>query len=213
MDDRSYNAVEPALASLTEKLGSAGYDAVLMQSTQARLLARVKALDHCAAGADSAGSLTSAVPVPGQRAQALPPLSADASRLRDRWTKLMYGKKDSESWRDELAAYLDDLEKLPEESKTEALEGLLAAIPKGPGRDLVQDRYLTALQTSPLQQTDRTKWFESLKRLIDSTRSLVPVERLTMLAALESTGHPVLLLYAKLERTIPTPASFTLAAQ
>jgi hypothetical protein len=141
--------------------------------------------------------------------------------------KLMFGPKqqgltdadkNTRHWRDELASYLGEIEALKADSpesevdlyqvKTEALGGLLVAVPQGEDRDRIRTLYVATLAASPVQQQNPTRWFATVSQLLDSAGPNGAVERSKLLDAFESTGNPALVLYATLERTIPSPPSF-----
>jgi hypothetical protein len=219
---RSFTAVQPEARQAVESLAASGYDPELFRGAWTRLLARQQAVEPCPVLAKPTAGFGGA-----QMSAPAPPVSPQAAHLASRWMSLMLGprqqgltdaEKNTTAWRDELAAYLGEIDDLkadtPEgeldiyQMKTEALGGLLMTVPAGEDRDRVRARYVAVLAASPVQQQDAGRWFTTVKQLLESTGLPNSPERLRLLAALESTGNPALLLYAKLERTIPLPPSF-----
>ena len=226
-DDRSFTAVGADARRSLDGLARSGYDAELFRGVSAHMLERQQSVEHCRSNSTASGGLRTAGSVPGLEAQSVPQASLDASSVNQRWMRLMYGPKqqgltendkNSSAWRDELAAYLgavDDMKAAsPEDElgvyrmKTEALGGLLLAVPSSADRERIRARCIATVAASPLQERNRVRWFAPASQLVDSTRSLFPVELAKLLDAFESSGNPVLILYAKLERTIPRPPSF-----
>ncbi len=219
--DRSFRAVQPEARQAIESLAASGYDPELFRGAWTRLLARQQAVEPCPVSAKPTAGFG------GAQMSAPAPVSPQAAQLASRWMSLMLGprqqgltdaEKNTTAWRDELAAYLgviDDLKAdTPEgeldiyQMKTEALGGLLMTVPAGEDRDRVRARYVAVLAASPVQQQNPSRWFTTVKQLLESTGLANSPERLRLLAALESTGNPALLLYAKLERTVPLPPTF-----
>lgn len=146
-------------------------------------------------------------------------LRPEVEDLRRRWLALMPGggpaaiRRDSPEWRESFEALLRDVEDLtppPKAGEAENLEvkcGLMAllymAAPAGPLQDMLLKRYLEILRTSPLEAEDPLFWYSRVVAFYGAARPNNPEQREKLLAALESSGSPVLALYAGLERTLP----------
>jgi hypothetical protein len=139
--------------------------------------------------------------------------SDGARRLEQRWRTLLYDGLPEAQWRDELDAYLRDVDALKapdaiaespiEEMKMKALAGLLLGLPPGDQRERVLARYLGELQSSPEQERRPGPWFLGVTELLEAPFARNADERERLLGQLEATGHPVLVLTARLERVAP----------
>ncbi len=217
---RAFALSETVARQAIDHLAASGYSAELVRAAWTRLVDRVRSVEPCPVAAQPAAAFG------GSQMAAVPPPSPQSAQLASHWMKLMFGPKqqgltdadkNTRHWRDELASYLGEIEALKADSpesevdlyqvKTEALGGLLVAVPQGEDRDRIRTLYVRTLAASPLQQQNPTRWFATVRQLVDAYGPGVSVERSKLLDALESTGNPALLLYAKLERAIPSPPS------
>jgi hypothetical protein len=143
----------------------------------------------------------------------------EVEELRRRWQTLIPGggitapRNDSPEWRQSFEALMRDIENLspaPQADPAETLEvkcGLMAllymAAPAGPLQDMLLRRYLEILRTSPLETEDPLFWYSRVVAFYGAARPNDPEQRAKLLGALESSGSPVLALYAELERMLP----------
>lgn len=74
---------------------------------------------------------------------------------------------------------------------------LAELVPSGPLRDRALRSFVTYLRSADRVRENRSIWVMFLDRLLELVHS---ADRLTVLAAMEDTHHPVLGLYARLER-------------
>jgi hypothetical protein len=82
--------------------------------------------------------------------------------------------------------------------KARLLFDLLELVPPGKVRDHALRADIEFLRRADMDRERRTLWFVFASRLIEQGRGTSGGE--SMLDAIEATGHPVLVLYAKLER-------------
>ncbi|HTF66198.1 MAG TPA: hypothetical protein VK638_26285, partial [Edaphobacter sp.] len=97
--------------------------------------------------------------------------------------------------------------------KGAALDALLIISPGGETRDRILQEYIAFLKASNLQQESLIEWFSMVESLVDQTRSMNAAEYKKMLDALETSGHTVLSLYARIEKMLPTMPSWVQAGQ
>ena len=84
--------------------------------------------------------------------------------------------------------------------KSSILSELAALAPPGPERQHVLGIAVQTLVSSPVQRESWIEWFVDVAGLMELTKQFNPGERDGVLAALANSGHPVLVLYARLER-------------
>src|SRR5262249_16596581 len=150
----------------------------------------------------------------------------ETKRMQAKSQRLMFGgghqglsdaQKNTPEWRAELLDYVNAIENWkPALAKSELevfvlKEGFLSSIiwiaPPGPDRDRLIGRFVASLKISGVQQESWIDWFERVDTVLSLTRSLHPEAEPKILETLEASGHPVLVLYAKLERTLPSRSS------
>ena len=213
--NRTFSAAEAEARQAIDKLVASGYDGTLMRGAWSRLVDRQQSVEKCPAVSQVTAALG------GMQMASTPPSDPQASRLASHWMNLMFGtkqqsltdaEKNTQAWRDSLAAYLTEIDELkadtPEgelevyQMKTEALGGLLIAVPPGADRDRIRARYVETLAASPVEAQNPGRWLTAVKQLLDSAAA-APAEIRKLFDAFESTGNPALVLYARLERTLP----------
>ncbi len=144
------------------------------------------------------------------------------AQQRARFMALMFGttkaltdyEKSTPEWKQQFSEYLSSVESMKADSgepeaiffmrKSGALKTILLASPSGPERDKVLTQYVSFLKSTNLQQESPVEWFYSVESFADLTRSLSFGEYKKMLDALENSGNPILVLYAKLDRGLPS---------
>jgi hypothetical protein len=155
--------------------------------------------------------------------------SGEEQRLRNQLKTLMFGQgqsglkdeeKNTEEWRDQFSALLREIEDLkPGTGESEALfffrkggalSAALSAAPPGAIRDAVMQQYIAFLRSSNFQQESLTEWFGAVQALAESMNGDAHMK---LLDALESSGHNVLSLYARIEKLLPTAPTWVRADQ
>jgi hypothetical protein len=113
-------------------------------------------------------------------------------------------------WRADAEQFLSELE--PWSSARDAIDRdlfyqkavlytvLVDLVPRGSLRTRTIRSYVEFLRHSEGDRDRRTLWFVFLTRLLETSRDS---DRSEILNALEATNHPVLWLYARMERTLP----------
>jgi hypothetical protein len=113
-------------------------------------------------------------------------------------------------WRNQAAAMLTDLEQWT--GKREAGERdyfyqksvlcvtLLDLVPPSPVRTRTIRSFVDFLRHADVDRDRRTLWFAFVNRLLEMARG---GDRREILTALEDSHHPVMSLYARMERTLP----------
>ncbi len=84
--------------------------------------------------------------------------------------------------------------------RSSILSELAALSPPGPERQHVLGIAVHTLAGSPVQRESWIEWFVDVAGLMDLTLQFNPSERDRVLTALANSSHPVLVLYARLER-------------
>ena len=144
--------------------------------------------------------------------------TADSSRLHDTASRLWGPNKTPVSlrvrqtpeWRADAERFLGDLE--PWSIAREATDRdvfyqkavlytvLVDLVPRSPLRTRALRSYVEFLRHAEGDRDRRSLWFVFLTRLLEVSRDS---DRTEILSALEETNHPVLWLYARMERTLP----------
>jgi hypothetical protein len=144
--------------------------------------------------------------------------TADSRRLHDSASRLWGPNKapvslrvrQTPEWRAQAEQFLGDLE--PWSIAREAIDRdvfyqkavlytvLVDLVPRSPLRTRAIRSYVEFLRHSEGDRDRRTLWFVFLTRLLEASRES---DRTEILNALEETNHPVLWLYARMERTLP----------
>jgi hypothetical protein len=146
--------------------------------------------------------------------------SAEARRLLEGAQKLRYtsdGKlladsvRSTREWQQQLADYLSQLaDWTASQEKSDAdyyhekcvvFEALVELIPPGPQRDKTLLAYLEFIGNSNLQRESPLDWFMHAHSMLERVRNTNSGEPSKLLDAFESSGNPVLVLYAALEKT------------
>ena len=141
--------------------------------------------------------------------------STEARRFLKESRQLMFtarAQRDSVAWREKFDDFVRGLESWkPAEGQTESelfrlrggfLSSVAVLLPPGPERDQAILRTVGYFTNSPAQSEDWLEWFNEVQSLVRFMRALEPTEGAKFLAALEASGHPVLALYAKIERSL-----------
>jgi hypothetical protein len=141
--------------------------------------------------------------------------SAEARRFLKESRQLMFtakAQRDSAAWREKFDDFVRGLENWkPAEGQTESelfrlrggfLSSVAVLLPPGAERDQAILRTVGYFTNSPAQSEDWLEWFNEVQSLVRFMRALEPTEGAKFLAALEASGHPVLALYAKIERSL-----------
>lgn len=84
-------------------------------------------------------------------------------------------------------------------------EALVELIPPGPDRDKALGEFIAFISNSNLQGQNPVSWFMPAHAMLERVRNTNNGEPAKVLAAFESSGNPVLALYAALERTFARP--------
>ena len=74
-------------------------------------------------------------------------------------------------------------------------------MPPSPQRDKTLQAYVDFMSNSNLQQQSPVEWFMHAHSMLDRVRSTNTGEPAKLLDAFQSSGNPVLSLYAALEKT------------
>jgi hypothetical protein len=140
---------------------------------------------------------------------------AEARRFQQGFKKLIFtpeAQRTGPAWRDKLDEYVRALENwtvAAGQSETELFRlkgGFLAwvtlVLPPGPERDQAVGTAVGYFKNSPAQGEDWVEWFGEVRGLVSIMHAMEPAEGAKFLVALEASGHPVLALYAKVERSL-----------
>jgi hypothetical protein len=122
--------------------------------------------------------------------------------------------RQTQEWREQAQRLLTDIEQWQgtrERSdrdhfyqKSALFTGLLDLVPQSTVRARALRAYVEFLRHADLDRDRRALWFAFVNRLFELARG---VDRHEILAALEDSHHPVLSLYARLERMMPAGGS------
>ena len=140
---------------------------------------------------------------------------AEARRFQQKFHELNFtpeAQRKGAAWREKLDDFVSGLEswKAAEGQSEVALFSLkgsfLASVTlflqPGPERDQAVRRAVGYFKNSPAQSEDLLEWFRGIRDLVSLMRLEEPAEGAKFLAALEASGHPVLALCAKIERSL-----------
>lgn len=149
--------------------------------------------------------------------------STAAKRLLVDGQKLRYGDdgkpysdayRASREWQQQLADYLSELADWgSSDEKSEAdffhqkavvYEALVALTPPGSQRDKILTGYVNFMANSNLQQQSPVEWFTHAHSMLESVRNSNTGEPGKLLDAFQTSGNPVLALFAALEKTFAT---------
>jgi hypothetical protein len=135
-------------------------------------------------------------------------LHEDAIDLRGRGQNpLPIRIRQTQQWRDQAERLIADLVQWTGRreaserdyffQKSFLLSGLIELMPRSSVRSLALRSFVEFMRNSHLDRDRRSLWFGFLTRLLEMARG---EDRREILAALENSGHPVLSLYARMER-------------
>jgi hypothetical protein len=146
--------------------------------------------------------------------------SSEAQRLLVDANKLRFGSagkplsdtdRSTREWQQELTDFLSELaDWTPSQEESEAdfyhqkcvvFEALMELIPPGAQRDKMLQAYVEFIGNSNLQQQSPVEWFMHAHSMLERVRSTNTGEPAKLLDAFQSSGNPVLALYAALEKT------------
>jgi hypothetical protein len=146
--------------------------------------------------------------------------SSEAQRLLVDANKLRFGSagkplsdadRSTREWQQELTDFLSELaDWTPSQENSEAdfyhqkcvvFEALMELIPPGVQRDKMLQAYVEFISNSNLQQQSPVEWFMHAHSMLERVRSTNTGEPAKLLDAFQSSGNPVLALYAALEKT------------
>jgi len=146
--------------------------------------------------------------------------SPEAQRLLMDANKLRFGPagkpfsdadRSTREWQQQLADFLSQLaDWTATQEKSEAdfyhqkcvvFEALMELMPPSPQRDKTLQAYVDFMSNSNLQQQSPVEWFMHAHSMLDRVRSTNTGEPAKLLDAFQSSGNPVLTLYAALEKT------------
>ena len=140
-------------------------------------------------------------------------LLADANKLRFAPGGRPFSEADrsTREWQQQLAEFLGELaDWSASQEKSEAdfyhqkcivFEALMELTPPSPQRDKTLQAYVDFMGNSNLQQQSPVEWFMHAHSMLDRVRSTNTGEPAKLLDAFQSSGSPVLALYAALEKT------------
>lgn len=142
----------------------------------------------------------------------------ESRRLRDEQGQL-YGTgrapaplkvRQTQEWREQAQRLLTDIEQWQGTrerndrdhfyQKSALFTGLLDLMPQSTVRARGLHAYVEFLRHADIDRDGRALWFAFVNRLLEMARG---ADRREILAALDDSHHPVLSLYARLERTMP----------
>ncbi|HEV2688190.1 MAG TPA: hypothetical protein VGV35_06540, partial [Bryobacteraceae bacterium] len=122
-------------------------------------------------------------------------------------------QKNKPEWQtqfDEFLHQVDELKPITGEPeykifyrKATILQGALRVAPPGPERDRVIGLFVSFLRSSNLQQENVLEWYAQLQRTASVVRGLGPAANARFLDDLESSGHPILGLFALATKVVP----------
>jgi hypothetical protein len=145
--------------------------------------------------------------------------SPEARRLREEWLRLRgrdrlpvrLSVRVTPEWRDQAEHLLTGIEQwtglrepAPRDylyQKSVLLMGLIELMPHGAGRAKALRALVEFLRHEDTDRNLRSLWFAMLTRLFEMARG---AERDEILAVVEESHHPVMTLYARLERHLPS---------
>jgi hypothetical protein len=146
--------------------------------------------------------------------------SAEAKRLLEGAQKLRFrsngnllsdAERSTREWQQQITDYLSELAAWgPAHEKSEAdyfhqkcvvYQALVELIPPGPQRDQTLEAFVSFVGNSNLQQESPVEWFMHVQSMLNRVRATNTGEPAKVLEALQSSGNPVLALYAALEKT------------
>jgi hypothetical protein len=133
--------------------------------------------------------------------------------LRGGTKPLPDAQKNTMQWRtqfDDFLRQIDDLRPKAGEPeyrhfyrKATGLTVALRVAPPGPDQEKVIRQFVAFLRSSNLQQENVFEWYAQVQRTASSVRGVSPEANARFLGELESSGHPILSLYAVASRVIP----------
>ena len=149
--------------------------------------------------------------------------TSEAQRLYEQWLQLRGRDKAivpqqarmATAWRNQAERFLASLEQWAGNRETERdyvyqkgtlFTRLIEFMPPSPVRSHAVRAFVEFLQHTDGDRNQRALWFALLNRFLESARG---PDRRELLSALENSHHPVLSLYAQLERQLPAQKTNT----
>ena len=213
-DDRSFAAALPEISRELSPASQASFQIFRQRSTGCPDDAAPSVTLDLSKGQTKAGSTPKEEPYWQ---------TGSSKRLLEDGQKLRYGSdskpysdayRNTREWQQQLADYMNELANWSaSEEKSEAdyfhqkaviYQALVELTPPGAQRDKILSAYLSFMTNSNLQQQSPVEWFEHAHSMLDSVRNTNTGEPGKLLDAFQTSGNPVLALFAALERTFAT---------